>query len=46
LQRGELFAPPIEMLLRSCPQRRYLFLVISVTGLISVGIDNFVFMAE
>ena len=27
------------MLLRSCPERRYL-LVISVTGVISVGVDN------
>jgi hypothetical protein len=40
LQRGELLAPPIEMLLRSCPKRRYLLLVISVTGVISVGVDN------
>ena len=32
--------PPIEMLLRFCPQRRYLLLVISVTGVISVGVDN------
>src|SRR5215470_12178959 len=28
------------MLLRSCPERRYLLLVISVTGVISVGVDN------
>ena len=28
------------MLLRFCPQRRYLLLVISVTGVISVGVDN------
>src|SRR5215831_12174897 len=41
LQRRELFAPPIEMLLRFCPQRRYLLLVISVTGIVSVGVDNF-----
>jgi hypothetical protein len=40
LQRCELLAPPIEMLLRSCPERRYLLLVISVTGVISVGVDN------
>jgi hypothetical protein len=40
LQRRELFAPPIEMLLRFCPQRRYLLLVISVTGVISVGVDK------
>jgi hypothetical protein len=40
LQRRELFAPPIEMLLRFCPQRRYLLLVVSVTGVISVGVDN------
>jgi hypothetical protein len=40
LQRRELFAPPIEVLLRFCPQRRYLVLVISVTGIISVGVDN------
>src|SRR5215468_1663197 len=40
LQRRELFAPPIEMVLSSCPERRYLLLVISVTGVISVGVDN------
>ena len=40
LQGRELFAPPIEMLLRFCPQRRCLLLVISVTGVISVGVDN------
>src|SRR5262249_17385086 len=40
LQRRELFAPPIEMLLRFCPQRRYLLLVISVTGVTSVDVDN------
>src|SRR5215831_11850895 len=40
LQRRELLAPPIEMLLRFCPQRRYLLLVISVTGVIGVGVDN------
>src|SRR5215475_8218700 len=40
LQRRELFAPPIEMLLHFYPQRRYLLLVISVTGVISVGVDN------
>jgi hypothetical protein len=40
LQRRELLAPPIEMLLRPCPERRYLLLVISVTGVISVGVDN------
>ena len=40
LQRRELLAGPIEMLLRSCPERRYLLLVISVTGVISVGVDN------
>src|SRR5262245_44668109 len=40
LQRRELLAPPIEMLLRSCPERLYLLLVISVTGVISVGVDN------
>src|SRR5262249_10230265 len=28
------------MLLRSCPERHYLLLVISVTGVISVGVDN------
>jgi hypothetical protein len=28
------------MLLRACPERRYLLLVISVTGVISVGVDN------
>jgi hypothetical protein len=28
------------MLLRSCPERRYLLLVISITGVISVGVDN------
>jgi hypothetical protein len=40
LQRCELLAPPIEMLLRSCPERLHLLLVISVTGVISVGVDN------
>jgi hypothetical protein len=40
LQRRELLAAPIEMLLRSCPERRYLLLVISVTGVISVGVNN------
>jgi len=40
LQRCELLAPPIEMLLRSCPERLRLLLVISVTGVISVGVDN------
>ena len=29
------------MLLRFCPERRYLLLVISITGVISVGVDNF-----
>src|SRR4030095_5832725 len=37
LQRCELLAPPIEMLLRSCSERLHLLLVISVTG---VGVDN------
>ena len=40
LQRCELLAPPIEMLLCSCPERLHLLLVISVTGVISVGVDN------
>src|SRR4030095_10018457 len=40
LQRCELLAPPIEMLLRSCSERLHLLLVISVTGVISVGVDN------
>src|SRR5262245_27056751 len=40
LQRCELLAPPIEMLLRSCHERLHLFLIISVTGVISVGVDN------
>ena len=40
LQRCELLVPPIEMLLRSCPERLHLLLVISVTGVISVGVDN------
>src|SRR6476620_5950539 len=40
LHRCELLAPPIEMLLRSCPERLHLLLVISVTGVISVGVDN------
>src|SRR5262249_14183517 len=31
---------PIEMLVHSYPERRYLLLVISVTGVISVGVDN------
>src|SRR5262252_2524257 len=40
LQRRELLSSPIQMLLRSCPERRYLLLVIRVTGVISVGVDN------
>jgi hypothetical protein len=40
LQRCELLAPPIEMLLCSYPERLHLLLVISVTGVISVGVDN------
>ena len=28
------------MLLRSCPERRHLLLVISVTGVISMSVDN------
>src|SRR5262249_12049748 len=40
LQRRELLAPPIEMLLRPCPERLYLLLVISATGVISVRVDN------
>jgi hypothetical protein len=40
LQRRELLTPPIEMLLRSRPERLCLLLVISVTGVISVGVYN------
>src|SRR4029453_4962630 len=40
LQRCELLAPPIEMLLRSCSERLHLLLVNSATGVLSVGVDN------
>jgi hypothetical protein len=40
LQSRQLFTAPIEMLLRFCSQLRNLLLVVSVTGIISVGVDD------
>ena len=39
-QRLQLLLSPLEMLLRSCPERLYLLLVISVTSVTSVGVDK------
>ena len=39
-QSLQLLLSPLEMLLRSCPERLYLFLVISVTSVIGVGVDK------